>query len=51
MLEDLKGLYQEFDAHSLLHPQSVEHFMMNLVIIGVLLVVAYMLFKLVSQFF
>lgn len=51
MLDDLKELYHEFDLYSLTHPQSVEHFIMNLVIVGVIFVVAYFVFKLVSQFF
>jgi hypothetical protein len=51
VLDDLKELYHEFDLHSLTHPASVEHFIMNLVIVGVLLLVAYVLFKLVSQLF
>ncbi len=51
VLDDLKELYAEFDLYSLTHPQSVEHFIMNLVIVGVLLLVAYALFKIVSQLF
>ena len=50
MLDDLTALYHEFDLYSLTHPQSVEHFIMNLVIIGVLLLIAYGLFKLSYNF-
>jgi hypothetical protein len=51
VLDDLAQLYHEFDLYSLTHPESVEHFIMNLVIVGVLALVAYALFKLVAQFF
>ncbi len=51
VFDDIQELYQEFDLYSLTHPASVEQFIMNMVIVAALVGIAWVLFKIISQFF